>query len=363
MNIPWMRAMLLATAVGALFGAPLFAQTETAPLPGADPEQPATSTFASEKPDAEATRPAAAGEACACGGCQSENVFAGCCDLTWAVRADALALQRSSPQQRVLLATGVANDAALLDAQDLNFNTAAGYQLGVTRFNVLDTCWDLEALYFNVDGFRANSGIINSLAGIDVNFLTPVGFPDQATAAVTYTSQLQNLELNARRQVFCNLTFLAGLRWLELDDNLAVTLIDGDVATSAISTTNTLLGFQIGAETRLWSNCRWEIDGALKAGIYNDHSSVAARYYDTVDTPGVGAVNDNLAFVGEIDLTAVYHINCAWSFRAGYELLWLDGVASATNQVAAADLFTGAATLSQGTVFFQGATLGLEYRR
>ncbi len=63
------------------------------------------------------------------------------------------------------------------------------------------------------------------------DFLTPVGFPDQATAAVTYTSQLQNLELNARRQVFCNLTFLAGLRWLELDDNLAVTLINGDVAT------------------------------------------------------------------------------------------------------------------------------------
>jgi hypothetical protein len=355
MNTQWIRGTLLATTVGTLLGAPLFAQTETAPLPDADQHQSTVSTVPPEKAGAEATKPAVAGAACACGGCENENVFAGCCDPTWAVRADALALQRSSPQQHVLLATGVAN-AALLDAQDLNFNTAAGYQLGVTRFNVLDTCWNLEALYFNVAGFSANSGIINSAAGIDVNFQTPVGLPDQVTGALTYTSQLQNLELNARRQVFCNLTFLAGLRWVELDDNLAVTLTDGEVATSAISTTNTLLGFQIGAETRLWSNCRWEIDGALKAGIYNDHSSVAARYYDTVDTAGVEAVNDHLAFVGEIDLTAVYHINCAC------ELLWLDGVASVTNQFATADPATGVATLSQGTVFYQGVTLGLEYR-
>ena len=43
-----------------------------------------------------------------------------------------------------------------------------------------------------------------------------------------------------------------------------------------------------------------------------------------------------------------------WSFRAGYELLWLDGVASVTNQVAAADPFTGAATLSQGSRVLPG---------
>jgi hypothetical protein len=361
MKTQWIRAMLLAISVGALSGAPLFAQSETAPLPDAGQNEYAASTVPSEKAGTEATRPVAAGAgaACACDGCQSECVFTGCCDPTWAVRADALALQRSGLQQRVLLITRAANNAALLDAQDLNFNTAAGFQLGFTRFNVLDTGWDLEALYFNVDGFSANSGIINSPDGIDVNFQTPVGFPGQVTAGLTYTSDLQNLELNARRQALCNLTFLAGFRWVELDENLAVTLLNAEVAEGGVSTTNTLLGFQIGAEARLWSNSRWEIDGALKAGIYNDHASVAATYYET---GGCGVVHNNTAFVGEIDLTAVYHINGAWSFRAGYELLWLDGVALATNQIATCDPVTGTATLNQGTVFYQGATLGLEYR-
>lgn len=68
-----------------------------------------------------------------------------------------------------------------------------------------------------------------------------------------------------------------------------------------------------------------------------------------------------MGFIGDISLSAAYRLTDAWKLRAGYNFLWLTGVALAPNQ------FDFGATLDSGTglnggagVFLHGASLGLD---
>jgi len=61
-----------------------------------------------------------------------------------------------------------------------------------------------------------------------------------------------------------------------------------------------------------------------------------------------------------LNFTAVYQLNNAWSLRAGYQLLWLAGVAVAAEQ--ASDYFDNATPVinTAGNAFFHGALVGCE---
>jgi hypothetical protein len=75
------------------------------------------------------------------------------------------------------------------------------------------------------------------------------------------------------------------------------------------------------------------------------------------------AASDNhAAFVGELGFTAVYQLSPHWSLRAGYQMLWLEGVAVAAEQVPAIDLLAGLAAVdTTGSPFYHGANVGLEF--
>jgi hypothetical protein len=52
-----------------------------------------------------------------------------------------------------------------------------------------------------------------------------------------------------------------------------------------------------------------------------------------------------------------------WGIRAGYNLIWIDGLALAPNQFAFSDTTTSGSNLvSGGGIFMSGANLGLEAR-
>lgn len=70
--------------------------------------------------------------------------------------------------------------------------------------------------------------------------------------------------------------------------------------------------------------------------------------------------DNNTALLGEIGLFGVYQLTDAIAIRAGYQLMWLDGVALASEQVQTTNFATG--TDVQGDVFFHGALIGVEAR-
>ena len=71
----------------------------------------------------------------------------------------------------------------------------------------------------------------------------------------------------------------------------------------------------------------------------------------------------NVAGVGDLNLSGVYRINDVWGIRGGYNVIFVNGLALAPNQLDftyAAN--SGTALNHSGMVIFQGANVGLEAR-
>jgi hypothetical protein len=59
----------------------------------------------------------------------------------------------------------------------------------------------------------------------------------------------------------------------------------------------------------------------------------------------------------------IYRLTDVWGIRAGYNVVWIDGLALAPNQFAFNNVDgTGSALASSGGIFLNGANLGLEAR-
>ncbi|MGD0381956.1 MAG: BBP7 family outer membrane beta-barrel protein [Thermoguttaceae bacterium] len=293
------------------------------------------------------------------------------CDPVWTVRADALFLNRSRLPDQTLLVNGLV--APLFNANQFDLPVQMGWQIDLTRR--LNCNWDLEARYFDLGGQSATPPTISSPFGTGVIFAPGTPgiaqgiFNPPVNTNLAYTSRLQNVEINACRSLNGRLSLLAGVRYLNLDDRIQVnelTTVGGIDATQQLAGFNDLVGFQIGADAIVVRRGRFSVDTLLKAGVYDDLARNAFTYDSTVFGAHVatGASASNVAFCGEIGITLTYDLTERLSIRGGYQLLWLDGVALASQQPAVNPLpvFSPATTVATtGDVFYNGAFMGLEY--
>jgi hypothetical protein len=317
---------------------------------------------------------------CTCGGdtcCDSEcgsNECCGCncdCDPLLTFRADALFLHRSTPRSAVLVTDSYTpGGTVLLDANQFDFDTQTGWDIYLARDRVFGD-WGIEANYFSVDGWNASTEPVTSPGGAVVQFVTPLGNTQvPATLSASYASQLYSVEINARRPLLDWLTLLLGYRFLELDESgLSIAQDVGpglNLATYSIKSQNSLSGFQVGLDSQIPVGQRLTLQGIGKVGIYGNRASNNIYIYqsDSPETFGSETMLGHTAFVGELDFAATYAVTDQLSVRGGYQLLWLEGVALASNQVAVSDPDHGISGIhSTGGVFYNGAFVGLEYRR
>ncbi len=168
----------------------------------------------------------------------------------------------------------------------------------------------------------------------------------------------------------CRVTMLAGFRWAELRENFSGgSIFDSTFETiGEVKTNNNLYGFQIGADAKLLERGCFSVDGLVKAGIYNNHAEHNATFtvHDEISSQinyrGFASTN-HTAFIGEIGLQGSYQVTCNLTLRAGYMLMWLDGVALAPDQLELFDMQTLETSIdTKDTVFYHGATAGLEYK-
>jgi hypothetical protein len=307
-----------------------------------------------------------------CAGTYGREFFGDCCGPLWTARADGILLHRSNPDDAVLVTDSfLPGGNTLLDAANFDFDFEGGFDVSLRRHNIFGTCWDLEALYFGVDGWNAQTGAINSASGAAVQFAHPIGnIAYGADLSASYRSELHNVEINGWRPIRPWLSLLAGFRYMELNENGLALTQDvlsqvPNTANYAIGAENRLTGFQIGADTRVWSGPRLDLNCTLKAGVFDNRASNGVSI--TQDLGGNFASDasaSHTAFVGQLDVAGVYRLNSCWSLRAGYQLLWIEGVALASEQVAVSDPFNGLATVdTTGSPFYHGAFFGLEFRR
>lgn len=287
----------------------------------------------------------------------------------WTFRAGLLFWDRVDPDNRPLLT--LPPGTVRLDAGDFNYDYETGYELSLSRR--FGSCWDLEARYLSIDDWRDSRAIALD-GGIGTILTTPptpfIGF---GAGVATATSELESFELTPWYQATDQIRLGAGFRWLRFDDSLALAFIPDAGASSLvdIGARNDLYGFQLGADVLLINAGRFSLESMGKIGIYGNHSRHAVVVADPVGDPdatvGIGDREDDIAWVGEAGITAGYAINCRWTARVGYQLLWIDGLALAPEQLSSTTALGGidparTTTNTDGDVLLHGLTVGLQVR-
>ena len=324
----------------------------------------------------------------ACGGhgceaCQAADVCLsghGACGPVcprWVVQIDALMLWQSNIDSRPLLAS---YDPAttIVGPTALNVNQAqppmsAGPRVGL--FYNLNGVYSLEGNYFQARPFagQATTGIgafvEQNLAGNTFPFDTDTVFD---SASLYTRASIQSAEFNVRRrECWCPITWLAGFRWVEWDQQLHIDEVAAENAFTSLfrtDTENNLYGSQIGAELGLWTGATFNVSGIGKAGLFYNHAAQTSKYQDSLGAFETVTVQANrMAFFGEVGVNGSLQLTSWLAWRVGYSLFWLGGVAVPANQLAVTDLNLGrlpptADINTGGSVFLQGVTTGLEAR-
>lgn len=222
------------------------------------------------------------------------------------------------------------------------------------------------------------------------------------------TTSLYSAEANAKLNTSDGVTFLAGIRWLQLKDSLVGSVTPADQndpvwktggcapAGSSIeqaildttlsqasqacasgisgyppfwstSTSNNLFGLQLGAQGRFFEVGRLSFGGSLKAGVFNNRATQSDWVSITKIMYSSSATTNQVAYAGEGTLQLKYLIADGLSIKMGYQLLWLDRVALASGQIpyvysgSNPTSVTARGVNAGSNILFQGGTVGLEY--
>lgn len=305
----------------------------------------------------------------------------------WIVQTDALFLWQGNIGSRPLYlndysTTTVPNPnpppagtpTTALDINQTGNVAAAGPRVGVILN--LDNVYSVEGNYFNVRPFDGEQSTPHTLGAYQMNniagFGPPGGFQNIDWAQVTTNAALQSAELNWRRRTCGPVTWLAGFRWVEWNQNMQLLDHYGMTAPTPlmqaerfnVGTVNDLYGGQAGADVMLWNNggpIRFNAVG--KAGVFYNTAGQTFSGYSQGDLPTLSAAAQQTAFFGELGVFGTWQITNWLAWRTGYNFFWLSGVAVPVDQLATTDVGAGTATINtNGSVFLNGVQFGLESR-
>lgn len=171
-------------------------------------------------------------------------------------------------------------------------------------------------------------------------------------------------------------SYLAGLRYFDVEERVdwyatdiaSVDTTNGDTdGFYDIDTSNNLFGFQLGAGLT-YETDRWNVTVSTKHGFYvNDARATTALTYTDPDNDFAVTQNNyttdlhenGLSYLTQGSITARYHLRPNLSLRAGWEFMYVTGLALAPYQAN----FNPAQNQLHitGDVFYHGVSAGTEY--
>lgn len=278
------------------------------------------------------------------------------CAPRWTVWAGAIFLQRDSPGRQTLVASG---GTSLLNADQLNFGTQGGPDINAIRHGEM---FDIGFRYFHVNQMTARNRVFPFGGTGTIQLDVPFAFTSPTIDAV-YTTSIQSVEINLRRNVTPGLALLAGFRYISLRDDLAHIFALGPLTGRVnVNGINRLYGGQIGADANVWTAGRFQLQTALKAGVYGNGSNNALRFHNGLFETSISRNAGQVAFLGDWNFSGIVQITDVWAFRAGYQLLWLSGLALASEQypVLPGNFLPTASVISTGDLFLHGALVSIQ---
>lgn len=355
---------------------------------------------------------------CPVGCCCAECGGGEACPTQWFMEQGVWVAYHSRP--RGTFVTQNLNTGQLRNTRLLNFDITTGYQLNVGRYLGRDTSNRDHTIEFGYKGMNtwfdsyAENGQLLTLSGDDpvsfgelftffgetfAGYDSPItGFNRATRQEMFYKSRYDSFEFNMRIrprgrkdrlvlhpngrwrrecQTGCFPSYLVGFRFFSLDEEFGLfgrSVVINDEGTFRgtgdyiINTHNDMIGFQIGGDM-LWRECLWDWGIRYKLGPLINFSDQRS----TITTTGAAgdpfstndldiyraAKNDGLAAFADIGVFASYKLRPNCIVRAGWDWMWIVGLALAPEQV---DFDTNAVPRvnDNGVVFLQGFTATLE---
>jgi hypothetical protein len=292
---------------------------------------------------------------------------------------DYLLLDRTNDSSGRPIVVDASSGAQLFSTSNFDFNYESGVRATIGLGHVGNCClpaWEVSYLgVYDWDDSAALTGInALSLAG-DLGFVVN-GFTLAEAIRTEYETQVQSAEVNyfgclyecCRCDCYTRVEWLVGPRYLSLDENLALLGNNVTVANAIydVDTDNNLYGAQGGSRIRSFRGC-WGYELLGKAGVYGNDASQKQTIVDELGVNDVvlrnaAASGSQTAFVGELGFSLLARITCNSGLRCGYNLLWLEGVALAPEQLDFSDTAqSGNSLQDSGGTLMHGFNFGLEY--
>jgi hypothetical protein len=290
---------------------------------------------------------------------------------------------------------------AAITTQDSRMETVGGGQFEFGRW--MSPNWGIGFTYWGVWGPSQTTTVdAASLGGGNLNTVFDFGalnigatnvntlYDGAQRHALTRSFDFHNVEINLFQGSYYNnsgrlgVGLMAGPRWFRYREgfNYQSTDVDGafnaglDDVNYQTTTTNDLIGFQVGARINYQPWQRLRLFAAPKFGIYNNNinldSTIGGPGGLAVVGPGnvfVGqaydihsSVND-VAFLGEIGVGADINITQYWALTVGYRAVTATGIAQPFEQIPQnfAGLNDAADINRNGSVLIHGAYAGVSY--
>lgn len=273
----------------------------------------------------------------------------------WYFSVDALALQRSKPGGGTLVAANPTG-TPFLTAGELDFGIGAGVDATIGYNGLAIGPVEVRLMYSKMDGTNT--------------FVSPGGFiglgftgPGGTTFASEFDTTFASGEVNWRHGYNERLSVLAGLRAMDISDNLRAVL-DNEV-TGLYEAENTLLGAQIGAEMALNpASSPFQLSLSGKLGAFANRSNAGSQAF--LGNTSFGEFQSEhvteTSYAIELGLKAEYRLSKTTVLTGGYQMLWANNIALATN--AASNGLTNPSLLRDNVyrddLVLQAVTLGVK---
>lgn len=312
------------------------------------------------------------------------------------LQVEALFMQREPRFNRQSIVVDPNTSTTFVSTSDLDFDFDPGLRATVG----MRLCGGraLEFTYFgllegNSDAVAASTDPAAFLTFPDNLFGNVFVDPDRV--GVNYASRLNSFELNLPcccgccdqccngcceeccdqcrlRESRCqSVEWFTGFRYVNLGEELhilAERIVAGGLEEGSydVRTTNHLYGVQFGVRERhTRGRFGWEATG--KAGIFANDAHQAQSVTDFPNfqlRPTVSTSGGQVAFIGDANLSALYRLTDIWNLRAGYNAIWIEGLALAPDQLDFdfASSTGGNRLHTGGGMFLHGVNVGVEAR-
>ncbi|MBL9084176.1 MAG: BBP7 family outer membrane beta-barrel protein [Planctomycetales bacterium] len=280
--------------------------------------------------------------------------------------ADALMLHQGGGSPRDIANVGAVN---ILNNSQLDYGLETLPR--ITAGFILPNDVAIEGTIFYKDDFDAHattttvgpftSPLISAAA-------PPAGTSNYVNANIideANSTSIHNYELNIveTTRIF---KFLSGFRYLEADDVMTVTAVEGaQTSRTRIATDNQMFGGQMGYR----AGYDWELFGIEtggKAGYFFNDSSQQTQIRDVNSTQlrrNTTGGGDNDAFIGELHAKITYRPLPYLAIQMGYQAYWITGVALAADQLNPQfPNQSGIGINDKGDLFYHGPSVGMEAR-